>query len=105
MLALLPFDPVGLARPFGRDGRAGQPALHGGTELGLAAEADDEGDVVELHLVPPPQLSQAAQELELLRPVAPVARRTPLRNDEPGGLEVPDIRGDQPVQAAAWLTV
>src|SRR6188472_141901 len=59
-------------------------------ELRLAAEPDDERDVVELDVEAGAQLCQVAQELELRLAVAAVARRAPFRHDEPRGLEVPE---------------
>ena len=59
VLALLPFDPVGLARALGGHGRAGEPALDRGPQLGLAPEPDDERDVVELDVEAAPQVGEA----------------------------------------------
>ena len=106
MLSLLPGDPVRLARPLGRDGRAGEPALDRGAELGLAPEPDDERDVVELDVEPPPQLREAAEELQVVLAVAPVSRRRSAR--APRALWT---RGSEASAAtsrfgpAAWLTV
>src|SRR4029078_33479 len=79
VLALLPGDPVGLARTLGRDGRPGEPGFDRRAQLAVAPQPDDERHVVELDVVPPAQLGQPAEELQVVVAVAPLARRAPRR--------------------------
>src|SRR4029079_18492291 len=75
VLALLPGNPVGLARSLGRDGRTVQPGFDRGPQLRVAPQPDDERHVVELDVVAPPQLGEPAEELQ--GGVAPSAWRRP----------------------------
>src|SRR6476646_6268981 len=66
VLALLPGDPVGLARSLGRDGRTVAPGFDCGPRLRVASQPDDERHVVELDVVAPPQLGEPAEELQVV---------------------------------------
>src|SRR6188474_3449287 len=96
VLALLPFDPVGLGRALCGDGRPLEPLLDRGPEFRPAPHPDHERDVVELHGEGAPQLLETTQQRELVLAVAPVARRGPLGHDEAGRLEVPQHPGGPP---------
>src|SRR6188472_3597006 len=93
LLALLPGDPVGLARSLGRDGRPVEPGFDGGAHRRVAPQPDDERHVDELDVEPAPQLGQSAEKLQVVVPVPPVARRATGRHDEPGGLKVTEHPG------------
>ena len=77
MLALFPLDP-------GEVVDAGEPAVDGRAELGLASEPRSEDEVADLEAKRPPELGERPELVQLAEPVEPVAARGAAGDDEAG---------------------
>src|SRR5215211_1727070 len=89
VLALLPVDPSEIDATY-RLLIRGEPGVDGGAELGLAAQACGEGELVELDREALTKPAKRAQLVELGETVETIAGSRALRRDEPVLLEVPE---------------
>ena len=67
MLVLLEAEPVAGVDPFGTLRTLLEPALEGGAQLRIGAQAAGEGDIRETAVEPGEQLAQRSQTLQLAR--------------------------------------